>query len=661
MEEFLKNFQISDNAIKLYTKCIGRQPLSSLELYSFLPNISQEEFSNVLGDLIDNGLLVPNSNQNKDSVLHFLTIPPIKPILNYYTNINNNLSSIKKQLQILLSNSLAKIFQDNQIIELNTMHDAAQELRKDFEEDVIIQKQDIDDIVQGMENLNIIKDVLENLRQMIKGVTQAQFSSLIKLIANIKNEIYSKIESLELKKSENAVKEIVEQAFKVNFNKLLGDFTANLHKLIGDEFDNTIESLNNILDSTFQFRDDFQMVVLNMLSTNEKKIKSIIEIIKTKKTSLEMDLKEFEKIVIDNFTEIIENSVDSVASLNEPINSTLDSYFNTIKDSNDLENDNVWRIKSITRAKEEMSNFISHSTQNLLLIVPKLEENLSFDDFKDISNNIKIQIASSEAHTNSLVKKYKDLKNFDYRILKNENVIVCKGDENNLIIGITDTESTDPTDNFIGFASKNKSLIKLFQFVVKAIWDIGSSGLNETPRSLNISIPKKSNVSNIPLAKKISEPIRASSIKTPLKASPTPITNKLAINQVTNQKPKSSEGKIAHLAEELNNKIKEPKKLPEPDQKHKDTEDSTIIDEAGIEINNAFKTLIQKLHKLKGDEFSKEMAIIADLILVKKGFSVTLHKIRSKINQYKNHLGHLNEVDINHIIESIEEWKDHIL
>ena len=110
MEEFLKNFQLSDNAIKLYFKCIGQQPLSSNELYSLLPNISQEEFNNVLGDLIDNGLFIPNSNQNKNLILQYLTIPPIKPILNYYTNISNNLPSIKSQLQLLLSNSLAKIF-----------------------------------------------------------------------------------------------------------------------------------------------------------------------------------------------------------------------------------------------------------------------------------------------------------------------------------------------------------------------------------------------------------------------------------------------------------------------------------------------------------------------------------------------------------------------
>jgi len=661
MEEFLKNFQLSDNAIKLYIKCIGRQSLSSLELYSYLPNISREDFNNVLEDLIDNGLLVPNSNQNLGFILQYLAIPPINPILNYYTNISNNLSSIKKQLQLLLSKSLAKIFQDNQVIELNTLYDATQELRKDVEEDVIIQKRDIDDIVQGMENINIIKDALENLRQTIKGITQTQFSSLIKLITNIKNEINNKIERLELKKSEKAVKEIVEEAFRENFNKLLGDFTNNLHKLIGDEFDNTIESLNNILDSIFQFRDDFQMVLLNMLSTNEKKIKKIVELIKTKKTGLETDLKEFEKSIIDNFTEIIDKSIDSVASLNEPINNTLGSYLNIIKESNELETDKFWQINSVVRVKEEISNIISHSTQNLLVVVPKLEENLSFDDFKDIPSRIKIQITSSEAHTNSLVKRYKDLKNFEYRILKNENVIICRGDEDNLVIGIIDTESKNSSDNFIGFASKNISLIKLFQYVVKAIWDIGSSSLHETPKSLNITVSKKTIVSKTPITTKISKDIRPSPIKIPLKTTPTPITKKPALNQVKKQIAKSSEGKIAHLAEELNNKIKDPKKVQESDQIPKSTAEPTILDEAGIEINSAFETLIQKLHKLKGDEFSKEMAIIADLILVQKGFSVTLHKIRSKINQYKNHQVHLNDVDINHIIESIEEWKKSIL
>jgi len=143
MEEFLKNMQLSDRAIKLYLRCIGQEPLSSFELYSILPNISQEEFSDIIKELIDAGLFVPIKHQISNLFLQYLALPPINPILTYYGNINANLDSIKNQLQTLISHSLINIFQEHKVIELDTMFKATQELRKDIEEDVIIQKQDV--------------------------------------------------------------------------------------------------------------------------------------------------------------------------------------------------------------------------------------------------------------------------------------------------------------------------------------------------------------------------------------------------------------------------------------------------------------------------------------------------------------------------------------
>ncbi|MFX1593659.1 MAG: hypothetical protein ACFFCL_13285, partial [Promethearchaeota archaeon] len=80
-------------------------------------------------------------------------------------------------------------------------------------------------------------------------------------------------------------------------------------------------------------------------------------------------------------------------------------------------------------------------------------------------------------------------------------------------------------------------------------------------------------------------------------------------------------------------------------------------DEEGIEINNAFNSLIQKLNNLKGDQFGKELQAIADLILEKKGFSVTLHKIRSIINKFKEKFSVLDENDKREILVNIDNWK----
>ncbi|MHA1460366.1 MAG: hypothetical protein ACTSO8_02710 [Promethearchaeota archaeon] len=656
MEEFLKNMQLSDRAIKLYLQCIGQEPLSSFELYSILPNISQEEFSNIIKELIDAGLLVPIKLQTEDLFLQYLALPPITPILNYYGNINANLDNIKNQLQTLISNSLTNIFQEHKIVELDSMFKATQELRKDIEEDVIIQKQDIDDIVKGMEVLKVVKKILESFHQSIKGVTQTQFSHLINLISNIKKDINKKIESLELKKNEKAVKDVIEEVFKENFNKFLGDFTANLHKQIDEEFNNTIEALNNIVDSTFQFRNDFQMILLNMLNSYEKQINTIIELIKTKRDSLEVDLTNFENVISEDFKEIIYHSVDSVTALNNPINKALESYLNSVATSDESEQDDFWRIRSVSRVNEEIMHAISQSKEKLMIIVPKLEDHLAIDDFKNVSKSLKMDIASSEAHTNSHVKLMKELKNLEYRVLKNDNVIICKSDDNRFLIGIIKEDSQNPLLDFIGFATSNKALIKLFLFVVNAVWDTASSSLHETPRSLSVTTSKKSK------AVKTTKPITSTRFKTPKTTATTPLTEQLTSPKTKTSGDGKTDEKISNLTKKLQSKFEKPPKKVSTKPTPKKTEESIKASEdASILIRTAFKTLIQKLHKLNGEEFSEEMENIAELILEKKGFSVTLHKIRSKINQYKNHLGHLNEVDISHIVESIEEWEKRLL
>ena len=90
MEELLKNIQLSDKAIELYLRCIGQQPLSSFELYSILPNISQEDFSNTIKELTEAGLFVPLKLQSSNFTLQYLALPPFNPIVNYYSNINKN-------------------------------------------------------------------------------------------------------------------------------------------------------------------------------------------------------------------------------------------------------------------------------------------------------------------------------------------------------------------------------------------------------------------------------------------------------------------------------------------------------------------------------------------------------------------------------------------
>ena len=189
MDEFLKKINLSDDAINIYLKSLGRSSLTYYELYSFVPNLSTEKFENVLNELINADLLLQIIPRKPEILPQYLTIPPIGPIINYYDNIKASFSNIEDALQDLLVNSLNQIFEKSCDIEIDSLYAENLEARKDFEDESLLLKKDIDDIIEGMENLNKLKSLLSNLQQRMGSITKTQFARLIKETSNIKTEI----------------------------------------------------------------------------------------------------------------------------------------------------------------------------------------------------------------------------------------------------------------------------------------------------------------------------------------------------------------------------------------------------------------------------------------------------------------------------------------
>jgi len=586
-----------------------------------------------------------------------LALPPFNPIINYLENINSNLGSIKNQLHQLLANSLIKIFNDNSIIEVDTIFNAIKDTRNDIQEETIIQKQEVEDIVQGMENLRVMETVLKDLHQTIKGITHTQFGDLIKTISSIKDEINEKIGTLELKKHEKNIKQVIEDSFKKNLDRLTSQFTTNLHELIEEEVKKTIESLKNIIESIFQFRDDFKMLLLNSLNNFEIKLTSIFDLLKNKKESLSNNLEEFQDTILNNLENVIKNSVDSIAALNNPINNVMETYRSFITPEK-IKIENIWVVNSILKVDEEILNLINRSKEKLIFIVPNLESHLNDQQFKAASSNLKIKIASSEAQTNTSAKKLKGIKNLDYRTLKNENIFILKSDSEYLVIGIT-IETRNKLNDFIGFGTTYKPIIQLMDPTIDSIWNKATSDLHQAPKSIGITTSMRKGEKSFGRTSSISD------LKIPVqKFTPTPI--KLTTTQTKKLETKISEKKTSTIQPPRQEVPPSTTFMDLSQQKEQHSDFMSKVqpkagDEAGFLINNAFNTLIQKLGTLKGEEFSEELHKVADLILENKGFSVTLHKLRRTINQFKEQIELLTPDDVRQIIEKIEEWKSHIL
>ena len=657
MDDFLRKIHLSEYAIDIYLKSLGKFPRSYYELYTIVPKLSKEAFDKCLNELIEAGLITLLSPKKQDSLKNYSILPPILPILNYYDNITANLPDIKKSIQELMQNSVTNIFQENKVIELDTILETFHEIKKDIDEDSIIQKQEIEDIVEGMEELKNIDSEISNLHQKIKSITQTKFADLIKSINSLKKDLLGNIKKKE-------IINLIEQLFKEKFDNMVVDFSNNFQELIEKEFDEIAKPIEDTSDLIFQYRNDFKMLLLTMLTNFETKMNKIYDLLKENNDNLSSAIRIVETKIAENLNAILQNSINQISSLNTPIENVMKNYLQEISTLEKSQFNNVQIITSVSKINEAIQTLILNSKENLIIIIPHLENHVALEQFDTITSHLKIKIASSEAHTNSIVKSFKNISNIIYKSYQNENLVIVKSDNNQIFLGLIQ-ESKDPLHDFIGIWSTFKPLIELLQPLITNIWENAYSDTFHAAQRAKPEPIKTTPTKPITFAKPIiltkgkSEKFAKTPSKLEKKKTDTPVTIKNQIQQTPKEEKRIIKGQI----KETSRSIPPKPQITDLKQKLKEKIDFVAVaqpksdDEAGIEINNALNSLIQKLNNLKGDEFGKELQDIADLILEKKGFSVTLHKVRSIINKFKEKFTSLNENDKGEILENIENWK----
>ena len=658
MEEFLKKLHLSDEAIKIYLNSLGKSPLTYYELLSLAPNLSQGEFETNITQLVNGGLLLQLNPSSQEILLHYLAIPPILPIINYYENINLNLPGIKESIHELMINEINQMIQQNNPIQLDLILNSFQDMREDINEDIIIEKQEVDDAVEGMEKLRELKTDLTELNQQIKIITQTQFANLMKDISNIQSEITEEINALEFKKHKQEVVSIVDNKFKKRLDRLVQNFSRDLHEIIEEKFENASKPMDTLISSTFQYRDDFKLILLDMLNNFETKMNKIRDLIKKNNDNLSKEMSSLEIKIAENLDVVIQNSIDQVSGLNRPVEDLMKAYYQEISSTKKSEIPNIWTINSTTKVNEKIQKLISTCKEELIIIIPKLENHLALDQFENVPRSLKVKVAASEPHTNSSVKKFKSVTNLIYKTLQNENLIVLKGDSNQIAMGVIQQNVTDPLNDFVGIGSNFKPVIELLSPIVHNSWEKAYS--DSYHASQKPQTPFKSEESS---KSRISKNIK-------------PITTPKFQSVRVNQKSAKVQGTLSKKAKKEGNIIPQtiPARFPKPQeqieeikQKLQEKIRSTKVPspktggQEGALINTSFNNLIQKLHNIKGEDFSLELQKVADLILEKRGFSVTLHKLRSVINHYRFIDTLLSENDIKQIIGNIEDWKNKLI
>ncbi|TXT61034.1 MAG: hypothetical protein BAJALOKI2v1_50002 [Promethearchaeota archaeon] len=682
MKKFLENLQLSEEAIKIYLESVEKGYFTFYELFSLVPNLSPEDFERILNELMEINLILKIPSQDPELLDYYVPIPPFKPILDFYSNIETNIPEIKTQINDLMIKNVNKVFKKSKKIELETLNDSIKEIRKDYQEDLLLERKDIEEVSKELNVLKEIDEVFDELYQKIKSLTQVQFGKLIKILTGIKTKIIDKIKPIELKKNEEEIINIVEDVFKQELQTMVTDFNETLNKLIEEEFDKV--SIEETIEKAFQYRDDLKMVLRNIANNFEMKINRIADLVNEKQENLHKNIEELREEIISNLDVIVQNSLDQVAALNKPIIRVINDYLDAHITPERIKVKDIWTVKSITKINEEIINSINHAKNSLTLILPKLEEHVSPDLFGDLPEDLMIKVAASNFHVNSLVKEYKSIDNLNYRKLENEDLIFILRDNNYIILG-TKKESDDPLEDFIGIGTNFLPFVNILKTVITSTWSKAKPDLEAKMRRggpqrgttkrmsgrERLKPAQTTESSPKPKKEKLKAPVVEPTV-TQKSTEPKGVSAEKLEKEIRpdHKKPAKEKGKVQEIPETVPEEHeKEESGHPETPKQPIATESaffqSSISpepgDQVGMEINVALNKVLKNLSGITGEELAKYLEDLADLILEKKGFSVTLHKIRSKINQYKKVTGVLNGEEANDVYESIEDWKEHLL
>ncbi|MFX0022761.1 MAG: hypothetical protein ACFE9S_10565 [Candidatus Hermodarchaeota archaeon] len=288
MNALLKSFNLSDDAINVYLKGLGKFPYTFSEIKSIIPDVSDKEVKQIIDDLIEKKLVLLVNPLYSDSVPHYLIIPP-------YSAILNNLNSLtevpdNKEIDKAGTDQLFEKFRENLLQDLEKISGDLIDLlsNKDDSGQTIEILSEVEENVKKFSHviLNDVSEMITPLR-LQSGVDARDFTKLInsvkqkiseseEIVANMFSQFKDIVKNLD---SPNMKTEV--EAFKTFIRKLGESIDNRVHELSLSTSSPSSDNIQALEKSLYTILSDFisenQDPLEKFWSINSKeKIKEII-------------------------------------------------------------------------------------------------------------------------------------------------------------------------------------------------------------------------------------------------------------------------------------------------------------------------------------------------------------------------------------------------
>jgi hypothetical protein len=458
MEEFLTPFNLSNEAIDLYLKLYGKNPLSLNEAHLLKPNLSKKELVETFNELFQAKLLL-NITPEKSFILgHYIAIPPLYSIFNTLYNIKEDClgKSGAAKLQSIINNT----FKSQGKIELDNLYKDFQKLQKDVNRDITTIKEELDSLLNKIEGDKEKTDFLEKYEAELKNIINSQLASIAVILLQMKASFQDKLKKVGISNDQwNALKNEIKDILGLGIHEK----SKEIEDIISEEFVEIKNILADKYEGTLKEKFESKSVHLGILNIFKNEIDKFHKALLLKKNNISLDLSSMEKIMNAEIEKTYHNLTDTIS---HEINSIENTFIKIIEDYSIVFKsiiDFVWPVKSRAKIYEEILNLLKKSKSEIIIIIPNIENFIPINQLNKCDAELDIKIISSDPFDSEIVNKISVNNNIEFKRLENNNFIGILSDSSYLIIGAYFERIEDPLENVIGIGTSDKELITLLK------------------------------------------------------------------------------------------------------------------------------------------------------------------------------------------------------
>ncbi len=460
MKDIIGNLNLTNDTIEIFLECLGKIPLSYEEIHAIKPHLSDDEFKIIFKELIKHKLIVNVIPEKSKLLNHYLAIPPFKAILNKTPPDKSESKSEDIELNTNVKNIILEIFNEKENpIELSSILNELKMMKQNFENDSSEIRKAIHKTLDDMQKRDDSALYYLNFEDNVKKSINAQFASILEIILQIDSQSDA-IPGIKNLTREQWIE--IRQDLKNFLAKRIHKKALELDQNISNNFREIKDYFGSKLAISMEEQIGQKAVDLGILKIVNEEISGLFEYIQSKDQQFKQSWTKLAEQIGKKLTSYIESSIEKNLEkfriFEELLPEIIETYFKV---------DNIWKITSISKIKEEILNIIEQVDDEIIIIVPKIKDYIPLDAIKNSKKPCSIILIASDSHDSEIIAEIRTYPNVKYLRIKKNSIIGIKG-AGILIIGYYNFNLKDLSKNINAIGITDETLINIFTPIINA-------------------------------------------------------------------------------------------------------------------------------------------------------------------------------------------------